>query len=164
MNDHQLYYLEYGSGTSSSTSPGSTLVYTFDSNHDDYYHDISIAPDGTVYMTAHDEIVSISTSDAVTGISYPSGVSNSTTNADYKQISVDSNGDVHLLAYHDLANRIYTWIYDTSSSSWSSGIDSGSGSITDVGPGRSSFAVDSNAQPHIAFMKGSTLTLSLIHI
>ena len=155
VNDHQLYYLKYGSGTSSSTSPGSTLVYTFDNNHDDYYHDISIAPDGTVYMTAHDEIVSISTSNAATGISYPSGVSNSTTNADYKQISVDSNGDVHLLAYHDLANRIYTWIYDTSSSSWSSGIDSGSGSITDVGPGRSSFTVDSNAQPHIAFMKGS---------
>ncbi|MFL2981628.1 MAG: putative Ig domain-containing protein, partial [Candidatus Poseidoniaceae archaeon] len=158
VNDHQLYYLKYGSGTSSSTSPGSTLVYTFDNNHDDYYHDISIAPDGTVYMTAHDEIVSISTSNAATGISYPSGVSNSTTNADYKQISVDSNGDIHLLAYHDLALRIYTWIYDTSSSSWSSGIDSGSGSITDVGPGRSSFTVDSNAQPHIAFMKGSSVT------
>ena len=158
VNDHQLYYLEYGSGTSLGTIPGSNLVYTFDSNRDDYYHDISIAPDGTVYMTSHDEIVSISTSNAVTGISYPSGVSNSTTNADYKQISVDSNGDIHLLAYHDLANRIYTWIYDTSSSSWSSGIDSGSGSITDVGPGRSSFTVDSNAQPHVAFMKGSSVT------
>ena len=158
VNDHQLYYLEYSSSTSSSTTPSSNLVYTFDSNHDDYYHDISIAPDGTVYMTSHDEIVSISTSNAVTGITYPSGVSNSTTNADYKQISVDSNGDLHLLAYHDSASRIYTWIYDTSSSSWSSGLDSGSGSITDVGPGRSSFTVDSNAQPHVAFMKGSSVS------
>ena len=158
VNDHQLYYLEYGSGTYSSTTPSSNLVYTFDSNHDDYYHDISIAPDGTVYMTSHDEIVSISTSNAVTGITYPSGVSNSTAKASYKQISVDSNGDLHLLAYHDSASRIYTWIYDTSSSSWSSGLDSGSGSITDVGPGRSSFTVDSNAQPHVAFMKGSSVS------
>ena len=159
VNDHQLYYLEYGSGTNFAyTNPSSNLVHTFDNNHDDYYHDISIAPDGTVYMTAHDEIVSISTSNAVTGISYPSGVSNSTTNADYKQISVDSNGDIHLLAYHDLALRIYTWVYDTSSNSWNSGLDAGSGSITDVGPGRSSFTVDSNAQPHIAFMKGSSAT------
>ena len=158
VNDHQLYYLEYGSGTNSYTNPSSNLVHTFDNNHDDYYHDISIAPDGTVYMTAHDEIVSISTSNAVTGISYPSGVSNTTTNADYKQIIVDSNGDLHLLAYHDLASRIYTWVYDTSSNSWNSGLDAGSGSITDVGPGRSSFTVDSNAQPHIAFMKGSSAT------
>ncbi len=159
VNDHQLYYLEYGSGTNFAyTNPSSNLVHTFDNNHDDYYHDISIAPDGTVYMTAHDEIVSISTSNAVTGISYPSGVSNSTTNADYKQISVDSNGDIHLLAYHDLALRIYTWVYDTSSNSWNSGLDAGSGSITDVGPGRSSLTVDSNTQPHIAFMKGSSAT------
>ena len=108
-------------------------------------------------MTTHDMIVSISSS-GETEIAYPSGVSNSTSDASYKQIAVDSNGDVHLLAYHEVASRIYTWIYDTSSESWNSGIDSGSGSVGDVGPGRSSFAVDSSNQPHLAMMKGSSLT------
>ena len=156
VNDEELVYLKYTSNLNHvSNSPSE--IYSFDSAHDNQHHDLSIAPDGTVYMTTHDMIVSISSS-GETEIAYPSGVSNSTSDASYKQIAVDSNGDVHLLAYHEVASRIYTWIYDTSSESWNSGIDSGSGSVGDVGPGRSSFAVDSSNQPHLAMMKGSSLT------
>jgi alpha-tubulin suppressor-like RCC1 family protein/predicted flap endonuclease-1-like 5' DNA nuclease len=156
VNDEELLYLNYNSNVNHvSNSPSE--IYTFDITHVDQHHDLSISSDGTVYMTTHDMIVRISSS-GETEIAYPSGVSNSTSDASYKQIAVDSNGDVHLLAYHEVASRIYTWIYDTSSESWNSGIDSGSGSVSDVGPGRSSFAVDSSNQPHLALMKGSSAT------
>ena len=65
-------------------------------------------------MTTHDEIVSISPSGITSEIAYPTGVSTSTSHAKHKQIAVDSNLDIHLLAYHDSATRLYTWIYDTS--------------------------------------------------
>ena len=154
VDDEKLRFLEFGSSYSTFYS-NPTLVYTFDTNHDDQHHDLSVASDGTVYMTTHDEIVRISPGGITSEIAYPSGVSTSTSNAEYKQIAVDSNLDIHLLAYHESATRIYTWIYDTSSGTWNSGIDAGSGTVSDVGPGRSSFTVDSSNQPHMALMKGS---------
>ena len=63
---------------------------------------------------------------------------------------------MHLISYHSQAARIYTWIYDVSSESWNSGLNSFPGSLGDVGPGRSSFTVDSSNQPHVAFMKGAS--------
>ncbi|RJU88834.1 MAG: hypothetical protein DWC02_01195, partial [Candidatus Poseidoniales archaeon] len=153
-----LYYIEFSSTIQNYIYSQRDIIYSFDLSHDDQHHDLSIAPDGTVYMTTHDKIVSVSQGGQVTDIAYPSGVNNTTSYAANKQIAVDSNGDVHLLAFHDVANRIYTWVYDTNSNSWNSGLDSGSGSITDVQPGRSSFTVDSNSQPHVAFMKGSHST------
>ncbi len=89
-------------------------------------------------------------------IDYPTGVSTSSSHSKNKQIAVDSNGDLHLISYHSQASRIYTWVYDVSSESWNSGLDSFPGSQSDVGPGRSSFTVDSSNQPHVAFMKGSS--------
>ena len=154
VDDEKLRFLEFGSSASSFYS-NPALIYTFDTNHDDQYHDLEVASDGTVYMTTHDGIVSISPGGITSEIAYPSGVSISTTHAKNKQIAVDSNRDIHLLAYHENATRIYTWIYDTTSKTWDSGLNAGSGSVLDVGPGRTSFAVDSSNQPHIAFMKGS---------
>ncbi|MBA88500.1 MAG: hypothetical protein CMB16_04460 [Euryarchaeota archaeon] len=154
VDDEKLRFLEFGSPhTTLYSNP--TLVYTFDTNHEGQHHDLSVATDGTVYMTTHDEIVRISPGGITSEIAYPTGVSTSTLNAEYKQIAVDSNLDIHLLAYHESATRIYTWIYDTSSGTWNSGIDAGSGTVSDVGPGRSSFTVDSSNQPHMALMKGS---------
>ena len=157
VDDEKLRFLKFGSSAYTFTN-NPTLIYTFDSDHDDQHHDLSVASDGTVYMTTHDEIVSISPGGIASEIAYPTGVSTSTSYAKHKQIAVDSNLDIHLLAYHDNATRIYTWIYDTSSGTWNSGLDAASGSLIDVGPGRTSFTVDSSNQPHIAFMKGSSVT------
>ena len=157
VDDEKLRFLKFGSSAYTFTN-NPTLIYTFDSDHDDQHHDLSVASDGTVYMTTHDELVSISPGGIASEIAYPTGVSTSTSYAKHKQIAVDSNLDIHLLAYHDNATRIYTWIYDTSSGTWNSGLDSASGSLLDVGPGRTSFTVDSSNQPHIAFMKGSSAT------
>ena len=89
-------------------------------------------------------------------IDYPTGVSTVQSQSKHKQIAVDSNGDLHLISYHSQAARIYTWIYDVSSESWNSGLNSFPGSMGDIGPGRSSFTVDSSNQPHVAFMKGTS--------
>ncbi|MBT5184526.1 MAG: hypothetical protein HOM47_05080, partial [Euryarchaeota archaeon] len=167
VNDEKLFYLEYNAGISSS-NPSSSTIYTFNQTNpinrqDNQHHEIAISDEGSIFLTTNTSIVNID--GGVTNyIDYPSGVSLQASDSKNKQIAVDSNGDLHLISYHTQASRIYTWIYDVSSESWNSGLNSFPGSLGDVGPGRSSFTVDSSNQPHVAFMKGASTTDSTSYV
>ena len=145
--------MEYSS-TSNNNYPASNEIYTFNSSQQNQHHEIAISDEGSIFLTTNVGIVNID-SGVTNYIDYPTGVSTTSGHSKYKQIAVDSNGDLHLISYHSDASRIFTWIYDVSSESWNSGLNSFPGSMVDVAPGRSSFAVDSSNQPHVAFMKGS---------
>ena len=167
VNDEKLLYLEYNAG-STSASPSSSTIYQFNQYPQtpiqiNQHHEIAISDEGSIFLTANSSIVNID--GGVTNyIDYPSGVDLSVSSSKNKQIAVDSNGDLHLISYHTQATRIYTWIYDVSSESWNSGLNSFPGSLGDVGPGRSSFTVDSSNQPHVAFMKGASATDATSHV
>ena len=153
VNDEKLFYMEYSS-TSNNNHPASNDIYTFNSSQQNQHHEIAISDEGSIFLTTNENIVNIDAG-VTSYIDYPTGVSTSSSHSENKQIAVDSNGDLHLISYHSQAARIYTWIYDVSSESWNSGLNSFPGSLGDVGPGRSSFTVDSSNQPHVAFMKGA---------
>ena len=153
-NDQKLFYMEYSS-TSNNDYPASNEIYTFNSSQQNQHHEIAISDEGSIFLTTNAGIVNIDAG-VTSYIDYPTGVSTSSSHSKNKQIAVDSNGDLHLISYHSQAARLYTWIYDVSSQSWNSGLDSFPGSLGDIGPGRSSFTVDSSNQPHVAFMKGSS--------
>ena len=154
VNDEKLFHMEYSS-TSNYDYPASNEIYTFNSSQQNQHHEIAISDEGSIFLTTNAGIVNIDAG-VTSYIDYPTGVSTSSSDSENKQIAVDSNGDLHLISYHSQAARIYTWIYDVSSESWNSGLDSFPGSLSDVGPGRSSFTVDSSNQPHVAFMKGTS--------
>ncbi|MGY8746037.1 MAG: putative Ig domain-containing protein, partial [Candidatus Poseidoniales archaeon] len=156
VDSKSLHSTEYGTST-----PVTGLKYTFNSTDQSGHHDMAVSEDAIVYLTSSDSIVSVALDNEASHIEYPDGVSNTSgsySQAMYKQIAVDSNGDIHLLAHHKDANRIYTWIYDLGTNSWNAGIDSFPGDGASIGPGRSSLKVDSNNQPHVALMKGASTT------
>ena len=154
VNDDKVLYVEY-SGTSDYDAPDYDVFYTFNSSQQNQHHEIAISDEGSIFLTTNAGIVNID-SGVTSYIDYPTGVSTVHSQSKHKQIAVDSNGDLHLISYHSQASRIYTWIYDVSSGSWNSGLNSFPGSMGDIGPGRSSFTVDSSNQPHVAFMKGTS--------
>ena len=156
VNDQKLFYMEYSS-TSNNNYPASNEIYTFNSSQQNQHHEIAISDEGSIFLTTNAGIVNIDAG-VTSYIDYPTGVSTSSSHSKNKQIAVDSNGDLHLISYHSQAARLYTWIYDVSSQSWNSGLNSFPGSLGDIGPGRSSFTVDSSNQPHVAFMKGSSVS------
>ena len=154
VNDDKVLYVEY-SGTSDYDAPDYDVFYTFNASQQNQHHEIAISDEGSIFLTTNAGIVNID-SGVTSYIDYPTGVSTVQSQSKHKQIAVDSNGDLHLISYHSQAARIYTWIYDVSSESWNSGLNSFPGSMGDIGPGRSSFTVDSSNQPHVAFMKGTS--------
>ena len=152
VNDEKLFYMEYASNKVG--SPTGNEIYTFNTSQQNQHHEIAISDEGSIFLTTNLGVVNID-SGVTKYIDYPNGVDVGVNTAKYKQIAVDSNGDLHLLSYHSQAARLYTWIYDETNESWNSGLDSFPGTFSDVGPGRSSFKVDSSNQPHVAFMKGA---------
>ena len=155
-SDESLFYASYPiSGGNSNPSYDTIYDFNATNTHNNQHHEIAISDDGSIFMTVHEYIVNIENG-VVSYIDYPSGVSTVASHAKYKQIAVDSNGDLHLISYVPQVSRIYTWIYDVSSESWNAGLNSFPGSYDSIGPGRSSFAVDSSNQPHVALMIGSS--------
>jgi len=170
VSSKEVWYSEYNAATN--PTYGNSQVYTFNSSEQSNQHNMAVSEDGDVYLTTSDSIVQIekghlygsyssvtNNNELVSYIQYPDGVLNSTTGyglGAYKQIEVDSNGNIHLLALHNVANRIYTWIYDIATDSWNSGLDSFPGAHGSIQPGRSSFSLDSSNQPHVVLMKGTS--------
>ena len=104
------------------TSFGSSTHFMSASTGNSYDTDMTISSNGIVYVNDNNHI-DWKDQDGNSGtIQYPSGAT-----SPYAQIEIDSNGNLHFIAYSSSLGGIHPWTYD--GSSWSAG----GGKITATG-------------------------------
>ena len=133
------------------TSFGSSTSFMSLGTSSSYDTDMAISSNGTVYANDQNHI-DWKDQDGNTGtILYPSGA-----NTPYAQIEIDSNGNLHLIAYSSSLGGIHHWTHD--GSSWSSSpnyIWGGHNSAMD--PKFSEMKFDTSGTIHAVFVHNTEL-------